>query len=98
MACGFRGVISVLSNVAPRETVAMTHAMLEGRNSEGAALQLKLLPLINALFCETSPIPCKAAMAMMGLCEEELRLPLVPMQPANRERLYGAMRELNLID
>ncbi len=96
MACGFKGVVSVLSNVAPAETVKMTHAALAGDYHTAAALQMKLLPLINALFCETSPIPCKAAMAKLGVCEEELRLPLVPMQPKNRERLYAAMDELGL--
>ena len=96
MACGFQGVISVLSNVMPAETTRMAHCMLRGENREGAALQMRMLPLINALFCETSPIPVKAAMAALGLCEDELRLPLVPMQPKNRERLYAAMRALDL--
>ena len=96
IACGYKGLISVVSNVAPKETTAMTHKALEGKNSEAAALQLKLLPLINALFCETSPIPCKAAMAALGFCEDEVRLPLVPMQERNRPRLYQAMRDLGL--
>ena len=74
----------------------MTHLALEGKNREAAAWQLKLVPLINALFCETSPIPCKAAMAALGFCEDEVRLPLVPMQERNRGRLYAAMRELGL--
>ena len=97
IACGYKGLISVVSNVAPKETTEMTHKALEGKNSEAAALQLKLLPLINALFCETSPIPCKAAMAALGMCEDEVRLPLVPMQERNRERLYQAMRALGLL-
>ncbi len=96
IACGYKGLISVVSNVAPKETTEMTHKALEGKNSEAAALQLKLLPLINALFCETSPIPCKAAMAALGFCEDEVRLPLVPMQERNRPRLYQAMRDLGL--
>ena len=69
---------------------------LEGKNKEAAAWQLKLLPLINALFCETSPIPAKAAMAAIGMCEDEVRLPLVPMQERNRPRLFEAMRALGL--
>ncbi len=93
MACGFKGVISVLSNIAPKETVRMTHAALAGDYAEAAALQMRMLPLINALFCETSPIPVKAAAARLGICEEELRLPLVPMQPANREKLYALLDE-----
>ena len=93
VACGYKGLISVVSNVAPKETVHMVHAALEGDNREAAAWQLKLLPLINALFCETSPIPCKAAMAALGMCEDEVRLPLVPMQERNRERLYQSLPE-----
>lgn len=96
IACGYKGLISVVSNVMPEETTRMTHLALEGNNKDAAALQLKLLPLINALFCETSPIPCKAAMAALGMCEDEVRLPLVPMQQRNRDRLYRAMRELGL--
>ena len=96
MACGFKGVISVLSNIAPKETVRMAHAALEGNYGEAAALQMKMLPLINALFCETSPIPVKAAAAHLGICDEELRLPLVPMQPANRAKLFAIMDELGL--
>ncbi len=96
MACGFKGVISVLSNVAPKETVRMTHAALEGRMEEAAGEQLRLMPLINALFCETSPIPVKAAMNRLGKCEDELRLPLVPMQPANRVKLYEIMKQTGL--
>ncbi len=96
MACGFVGEISVLSNVIPAETVRMTHACLSGDYALAASLQMKYLPLINALFCETSPIPVKAAMARLGMCDEELRLPLIPMQPANREKLYAIMDGLGL--
>lgn len=97
IACGFKGVISVLSNVLPAETSRMAQLALEGKNDEAAAIQLKLLPFVNALFSETSPIPVKAAMAKLGLCQDELRLPLVPMQQAPREKLYAIMRELGLI-
>ena len=97
IACGFKGVISVLSNVLPAETSKMAQLALEGKNAEAAQIQLKLLPFVNALFSETSPIPVKAAMAKLGLCEDELRLPLVPMQPAPREKMYAIMRELGLI-
>ena len=96
ITCGYKGLISVVSNVAPEETTKMVHAALEGNNREAAALQLKLLPLINALFCETSPIPCKAAMAALNMCEDEVRLPLVPMQQRNRPKLYQAMKDLGL--
>lgn len=96
IACGYKGLISVVSNVVPKETTRMTHLALEGKNHEAAGWQLKLLPLINALFCETSPIPCKAAMAAIGMCEDEVRLPLIPMQQRNRPRLYKAMADLGL--
>ncbi len=97
MSVGCKGVISVLSNVMPKETADLTHLALAGDFAGAAALQLKLLPFIKALFSETSPIPCKAAMAMLGKCEEEVRLPLVPMQAATRERMAGVMRELGLL-
>lgn len=96
MAMGYKGVISVLSNVCPGETAKMAALALNGQTAEAAQMQLKYLPFINALFCETSPIPVKAAMAKLGMCEEELRLPLIPMQPANREKLYALMSELGL--
>ncbi len=97
MSVGCKGVISVLSNVMPKETADLTHLALAGDFAGAAALQLKLLPFIKALFSETSPIPCKAAMAMLGKCEEEVRLPLVPMQAATRERMADVMRELGLL-
>ena len=97
MACGYQGVISVLSNVMPRETADMAHLLLRGETAKGAALQLKYLPFIKALFSETSPIPCKAAMGMMGKCDEEVRLPLVPMQPARRAAMESIMKELGLL-
>lgn len=97
MSVGCKGVISVLSNVMPKETADLTHMALAGDFAGAAALQLKLLPFIKALFSETSPIPCKAAMAMLGKCEEEVRLPLVPMQAATREKMAGVMRKLGLL-
>ena len=97
IACGFKGVISVLSNVLPAETSRMTKLALEGKNAEAAEIQLKQLPFVNALFSETSPIPVKAAMAKLGMCEDELRLPLVPMQEAPRQKMYAIMRQLGLI-
>lgn len=96
MACGFQGVISVLSNLLPAETSKMTALALAGDYPSAAAMQRALLPLVHALFSETSPIPIKAALAAVGVCDEELRLPLVPMQPATREKLYEAMRGAGL--
>ncbi len=96
IACGYKGLISVVSNVVPKQATEMTHFALAGKNKEAATWQLRLLPLINALFCETSPIPCKAAMSALGFCKDEVRLPLVPMQERNRPMLYQAMRDLGL--
>ena len=96
MALGGVGVISVLSNVVPKETHEMCKAMLEGRTKDAAALQLKYLPLINALFCETNPIPAKAAMAELGFCGEELRLPLCEMSEGNRAKMVQIMKEAGI--
>ena len=95
---GFKGVISVLSNILPAETSRMANLALEGNYKDAAAIQLKLLPFINAIFSETSPIPIKAAMAKLGMCEDELRLPLVPMTTGPREKMYAIMHELGMID
>lgn len=97
MVLGFQGVISVLSNVMPEQTSQMTTLALQGDWAQAAKLQRDLLPMIKALFCETSPIPCKAALHMMGVCENELRLPLVPMQEANQAKMAEIMRAWKLI-
>lgn len=97
MALGGKGVISVLSNVAPAATAEMCRRMLAGDVAGARELQLKYLPLIDALFCEVNPIPVKAAMAAMGYGENSLRLPLTCMEPAHEERLLGCMRDLGII-
>lgn len=97
MACGFQGVISVASNMLPMAMSDLTQAALQGQVAEAAQMQLELQPLIAALFCETSPIPVKAGMALLGQCQEILRLPLIPMQPQNKERLIQVMRDMGLI-
>ena len=81
MSLGGKGVISVLSNVLPKETVAICEKFLAGDVVGSRELQLKLLPLINALFCEVNPIPVKSAMAKMGFTENVLRSPLYPIEP-----------------
>ena len=96
MACGGKGVISVLSNVVPTETSQMCHKALSGDFAGAMELQKKYLALTNALFSEVNPIPAKAAMAAMGFCEDYLRLPLVPMEPANRQRLLSCMKEVGV--
>ena len=96
MSMGAKGCISVLSNVLPKEAVAMTDACLAGDYAKAAAMQCQLLPLINALFSEVNPIPAKAAVSAMGYGEEHLRLPLTPMEPATRAVLYEEMRKLGV--
>ena len=93
MACGGMGVISVLSNVLPAETVELCNKFFAGDVAGAMAMQKKYLDLTNALFCEVNPIPVKAAMAAMGWCEDYLRLPLVPMDDAHRQHLLNCMRD-----
>lgn len=97
MSLGGRGVISVLSNILPRETSDICHLFLRGEVGASRELQLRLLPLINALFSEVNPIPAKAACAAMGFCEDYLRLPLTPMSAPKKEILLSLMREEGLI-
>ncbi|NLB16872.1 MAG: 4-hydroxy-tetrahydrodipicolinate synthase [Clostridiales bacterium] len=98
LSLGGIGVISVLSNVMPRETHDIVELWNTGRVKESAIIQLKLMDLINALFCEVNPIPVKAAMAEMGWCGNEIRLPLTEIEPEHKEKLLGAMRRHGLID
>ena len=93
LACGGQGVISVLSNVLPKETVEICDRYFAGDVSGAMQLQKKYLNLINALFCEVNPIPVKAAMAAMGFCENYLRLPLVPMEQAHYDHLLACMKD-----
>ncbi len=97
MALGGKGVISVLSNPMPRATAEICRRFAEGDVAGACKMQLDLLPLVNALFCEVNPIPVKAAMAAMGYGENSLRLPLTPMEQAHEEQLLALMREQNLI-
>lgn len=96
LSLGGKGVISVLSNVLPKETGEICTRFFEGDVKGSAKLQLELLPLINSLFSEVNPIPVKAAMAAMGFCENYLRLPLTPMDEGKREVLLANMRKAGL--
>ena len=96
MAMGAAGCISVVSNVAPKQTVAMTDACKAGDYATAARIQCDLLPLIDALFSEVNPIPAKAAVSAMGFGQENLRLPLTPMEDATREKLYTEMRKIGI--
>lgn len=97
MAVGAKGVVSVVANVAPEETQALCAAALKGDYKKAAALHLKLFPLIKSLFVETNPIPVKAALAMMGLCRPEPRLPLTPLSPEHRPALRKALKAFQLL-
>ena len=96
MSMGGTGCISVLSNVVPGMAVEMTDAALAGDFAKAAQLQCRMLPLINCLFSEVNPIPAKAAVSAMGYGVEHLRLPLTPMEPANREKLFAEMAKLGV--
>ena len=96
LSMGGMGTISVLSNVVPKEAVAMTDAFFAGRIQEAAQWQCRLLPLVDCLFSEVNPIPAKAALSAMGFGEEHLRLPLTPMEPENREKLFRELRKLGV--
>ena len=97
MSLGGKGVISVLSNILPRETHDMTQFCLDGNFADAAALQLKYLKLINALFCEVNPVPVKTAMAELGKCAVDMRLPLCEMEDANKQKLVGIMKQYGLL-
>lgn len=97
MSLGAKGVVSVASNIMPAEIHDMVMLYLDKKTEEACRLQLKLLPLIHLLFCETNPIPVKAAMNLMEMEVGPLRLPLIEMSEANKEKLAAAMKELGLI-
>ena len=96
LSIGGAGVISVLSNVLPKETNEICTRFFEGDVKGSAQLQLKYLPLINALFSQTNPIPVKAALSRMGYCEDRLRLPLIPMEEPFRSKMFAEMAALGL--
>ena len=97
MSLGGKGVISVLSNIMPKETHEMTKFCLDNNYVEAAKSQLKYLDLINALFCEVNPVPVKTAMAEMGLCDIEMRLPLCEMEDNTKARLVAALKKHGLL-
>ena len=97
LSMGGAGVISVLSNVMPAETVEICTRFFNGDIEGSADLQCKLMPLVKALFCEVNPIPVKAAMAAMGYCENYVRLPLTTMEPAHEQAMLNIMRGHGLI-
>jgi len=97
LALGGKGVISVVSNLLPGPVAQMCRAFREGKIPEAAGIQLALQPLIDQLFAQVNPIPVKAACAMAGLCREQLRLPLVPLEEPHRGRLHQEMEKWGLV-
>ncbi|HUI05818.1 MAG TPA: 4-hydroxy-tetrahydrodipicolinate synthase [Verrucomicrobiae bacterium] len=97
MSVGAVGVISVASNVVPREVTELTHAALKGDFERAGRIHAKLFPVFKDLFIETNPIPVKAALAMMGVIDEAYRLPLVPMSDGNRAQLRKTLQALGLV-
>lgn len=98
LSVGGKGVISVLSNIAPKETHDICAEYFAGNVEKSCQLQLKYIELINALFCEVNPIPVKKALEIMGFCGPYLRRPLSEMEPAHTERLRKAMIETGIIE
>lgn len=94
---GGKGVISVISNYAPKLTSQMVDLALEGNYDSAMAIHYALLDLLKLNFIETNPVPVKAAMALMGLLEENYRLPLLPIQPSNKKLLQKALKKAKLI-
>lgn len=97
LSMGGQGVISVLSNIAPRKTVELCDRFFAGDIAGSAALQCEMFDLIKALFSEVNPIPVKAAMAEMGFCRNYLRLPLTPMDETKKAVLFNLMRQQGIL-
>ena len=97
MAVGAQGVISVASNVIPRQVAQMVKAYAAGKTRAALKLHQQYYPLFKDLFIETNPVPVKAALAMLGQIEEEYRLPLVPMSAKNRETLRATMKAVGVL-
>lgn len=97
MACGADGVISVASNVAPKQMKALTRAVAASDLKEAIRLNNSLMPLYHACFVESNPIPAKAALSLMGLCRDEMRLPLLAATESTRTLLADVLRKLELL-
>lgn len=97
MACGADGVISVASNMAPKQMKALTRAVAASDLKEAIRLNNSLMPLYHACFVESNPIPAKAALSLMGLCRDEMRLPLLPATVGTRTLLADVLRKLELL-
>ena len=94
LSVGGKGVISVLSNIFPGEVHKLCQEFFNGNIKGSCDIQFKYLDLINALFCEVNPIPVKTALGYLGVCSDRMRMPLVEMEEANRERLIKALESV----
>ena len=97
LSIGGKGVISVAANIVPQDVVRIITTYADGHLEEARQLHYNLLPLVQALFLETNPIPVKTAMGLMKLCSDEVRLPLCAMADSNREKLEGILKDYDLI-
>ena len=97
LGVGGKGVISVVANIAPKQSAEYVGAFLEGRHEQARNLFLKLFPLCQAMFFETNPLPVKTALALMGKIQEEFRLPMCEMAPANKAKLETVLQQFGLI-
>lgn len=97
MACGAKGVISVTANIMPKAIGDLTDAFFAGDLEKARKLHLETLKINNAMFIESNPVPVKTALALMGKCSDEVRLPLAPMSEANKNKLAAIMKEYKLI-
>jgi 4-hydroxy-tetrahydrodipicolinate synthase len=97
MACGAKGVISVTANIMPKIIGDLTDAFYAGDLEKARQLHLQTLKINNAMFIESNPVPVKTALGLMGKCSDEVRLPLVPMSEANKNKLAAIMKEYKLI-
>jgi 4-hydroxy-tetrahydrodipicolinate synthase len=97
MACGAKGVISVVANIMPKEVAALVDAFFAGKMEEARQLHLRLLKISNAMFIESNPVPVKTAVSLMGKASDEVRLPLAPMAEGNKAKLVAIMKEYGLI-
>ncbi|WP_456325390.1 4-hydroxy-tetrahydrodipicolinate synthase [Desulfonauticus submarinus] len=97
LSLGGKGVISVVSNIVPKLTHQLCEEFFKGNLEKASDIQIELLTLCRAMFIETNPIPVKTALALMGRIEMEVRLPLVEMQPQNKEKLIAVLKEKSLL-
>ncbi len=97
IALGAKGVISVITNIMPREMGEMVSAALEGNYARAREIHYRMLPLMRALFIETNPIPIKHAMSLLQKCSAEVRMPLTPMSPPAADKLKAVMKEMKLL-